>query len=114
MVELSPIFSIFVIIYAILAVYGMLILPFAIMETILFQNTFLKTLLNAMILSFQKWQLQLFTIAYLLFVLLLFPRSPAIFFFVGFSGYCYLFLTFYTPFLQTRIASIKGLDQRND
>ncbi|EMF0149286.1 hypothetical protein OUS16_001656 [Enterococcus hirae] len=67
-----------------------------------------------MILSFQKWQLQLFTIAYLLFVLLLFPRSPAIFFFVGFSGYCYLFLTFYTPFLQTRIASIKGLDQRND
>ncbi|EMF0390620.1 hypothetical protein SFB97_01790 [Enterococcus hirae] len=114
MVELSPIFSIFVIIYAILAVYGMLILPFAIMETILFQNTFLKTLLNAMILSFQKWQLQLFTIAYLLFVLLLFPRSPAIFFFVGFSGYCYLFLTFYAPFLQTRIASIKGLDPRND
>lgn len=43
MVELSPIFSIFVIIYAILAVYGMLILPFAIMETILFQNTFSKT-----------------------------------------------------------------------
>lgn len=112
--NLHPLLSLIITIYAIVAIYGFFLLPFVIMETILFKNSFLKTWSNALILSFQKWELQVFSIIYFLFCLVMIHTFPAGIFFIGFSGYCYLFLKFYYAALQERISAIKGLVEDHD
>ena len=90
-----------------LAVLSFLMIPYALMEDIVFQNTVIQTLMNALFLMINNKFLTIGIVTYSVFCLLIVREAPAVLMFAVFSGYSFLFISFYQKKLLKRIESVK-------
>lgn len=89
-----PILAIFSPVYFILRFICLMALPFLSLELALFSNSIKNTLKNVIILIFTKPFLTIFTILYILFVLILINELPVSLLFFTFSLFAFLFVSF--------------------
>ena len=100
--------------YFVITCMLVIMIAFAIVETLTFNNTFFQTIRNSFLSIFLNWQISVCLAVYLLFVQLLSGRIPAAPFFLFISLYAFLFIFMYRPKLKQRIITAREKMRNTD
>lgn len=93
--------------YVVIALYVLLMIPFAIVESLTFKNSMSQTLVNSFLSVLLNWRISLCLVTYLIFAQFLSQQVAAAPFFLLITLFAFSFLFMYRPKLQKRIQEAK-------